>query len=540
MSSKPQSRAVQDSQKSMSLSQTRESMWIAVHLPSLEMEVFVPHWQQAESASAVVVLKQNRVIAMSAVALQAGVRFGMRRGGVQMLIPEVQIFMQDSIRESAALSAVALALLRYTPQVSIAEDACILLDIGASIRLFGGLSALRQQVRATVNMLGYSLTTGSAPTAKAAWLFARNAALQQRQGQFCLRTSHLFAALDRLPVTLLNSSADWQDFLQGLACHQLADLRKLPRSGLQRRCGKDLITEIDQVYSLRSSAQLWVLAEPEFHAKLELPDRLDSTDALFTYSRSLLCQLLGWLNAQKLAVKHIRLELQHERGRLAVPATILDIHMAVASWQETHLLPLFKEKLGNLSLPASVITLMLSAPQTVALEVPSDSLFPETVVNPANHQHLLTLLVARLGASHVLRPGSKEDHRPEIANQWISVMENHSASGKNSIPTSAPTSLPSLPSLPSLLRPTWLLAKAIALEVRRHKPYFGSELNLISPAERIEAGWWSDQTQVRDYFVAISAEHVRYWIYRERPSHANNADNADNAEPAWFLHGIFG
>jgi len=116
-----------------------ETLWIAVHLPALQLEVFVPLWQQVERESASVVLKQNRVIAMSDDARKAGVRADMRRGGVQMLLPEVQFFVQNSEREAAAISAIALALLRYTPQVSIADNASILLDIGASLRLFGGL-----------------------------------------------------------------------------------------------------------------------------------------------------------------------------------------------------------------------------------------------------------------------------------------------------------------------------------------------------------------------------------------------------------------
>jgi len=503
---------------------TGESTWIAVHLPLIELEAFIPCWQHGLRSSAIVVLKQNRVIAMSHTAMVAGVRVGMRRGGVQMLLSDVDFFTQDNTRETAALSAIALALLRYTPQVSFAEEASILLDIGASIRLFGGLPSLRRLVRSTVKSLGYSPTIGCAPTAKTAWLFARNAARIGRLGQSCLRTTHISAATDRLSVDLLIAAASSHDLLQGLACHSLADLKALPRAGLQRRCGKSLLAELDLAYSSRSTPQIWIVAAPEFCARIELPDRSDSTETLFTYSRSLLSQLLGWLHAHQFAVKQLRLELQHERGRQAVAPSVLDIDLAVASWQESNLLPLLKEKISLLRLPGPVISLVLKAPETVTRALASDSLFPETVTNPADHQHLLGLLVARLGAAQVLRPCSQEDHRPEFANQWISVMEpSVSTHSKESSVTPL-----------TILRPRWLLAQAIVLEVRRHKPYLDSELTLISPAERIEAGWWTDQTQVRDYFVAVSADHIRYWIYRERSSHRNNA------APAWFLHGIFG
>jgi protein ImuB len=195
--------------------------------------------------------------------------------------------------------------------------------------------------------------------------------------------------------------------------------------------------------------------------------------------------------------------------------------MAEACWQDTHLLPLFKEKLAQLSLPSAVIALVLEAPETVALEVQSESLFPEPGGKPEDHQRLLALLVARLGEDHVLQAAPLADHRPEIANQWISVMQKR--------PPGA-----DVPAAALLHRPAWLLPQPLPLTLRQHRPFYRSLLTIVSPAERIEAGWWSMQTQARDYFVATSADHVRYWIYRERSS-----DPESNA-PRWFLHGVFG
>jgi protein ImuB len=98
-------------------------------------------------------------------------------------------------------------------------------------------------------------------------------------------------------------------------------------------------------------------------------------------------------------------------------------------------------------------------------------------------------------------------------------------------PAAALAQLPS--DLLSLPRPSWLLAKPVALLMREHRPFYGSPLKMVSVPERIEAGWWS-ASQARDYFIARGQDHAHYWVYRERI-----AGNGEDGEPRWFLHGLF-
>ena len=61
-----------------------------------------------------------------------------------------------------------------------------------------------------------------------------------------------------------------------------------------------------------------------------------------------------------------------------------------------------------------------------------------------------------------------------------------------------------------------------------------SPLRIVSPGERIEAGWWDNAAQTRDYFVAQAKDKSCYWVFRERL----NADDGDAER--WYLHGLFG
>jgi protein ImuB len=69
---------------------------------------------------------------------------------------------------------VALTLLHFTPAVTIdpePESATVMLDVTASLRLFGGHRALCRAIRARVRQLGTFAQIGSGTTAQgAAWL----------------------------------------------------------------------------------------------------------------------------------------------------------------------------------------------------------------------------------------------------------------------------------------------------------------------------------------------------------------------------------
>ena len=75
----------------------------------------------------------------------------------------------------------------------------------------------------------------------------------------------------------------------------------------------------------------------------------------------------------------------------------------------------------------------------------------------------------------------------------------------------------------------------VRLLMRKHRPFYGSPLRMVSPGERIEAGWFDGELVTRDYFVAQGEDQSCFWIYRERVS-SRDAEE----DQRWFLHGLFG
>ncbi len=382
----------------------------------MALEVFSPNWCSDPGS---VVLEQDRVLALSPAARAAGIQPGMRRGGVLMLLPEARLYERSAAREAEALNAVALAMLQYTPQVAQDDEATLLMDIGASLRLFGGIRALCSLVRANLRTLGFTASVSCAPTARAAWLLARRGGKAARTVQMAA----LERRLDRLPVALLPPARPYMDWFEGIGCECLGELRRLPRPGLQRRCGRALLDTLDAAYGMGPELFEWIVPPESFRARLELFDRIEQADLLLAGAHHLVLQLVGWLCAHQLAVERIILLIEHERGRVAMPPTPLEILLAEPTWRDEHLVRLLKERLARQELPAPVIALVLEAQQVKAMTPLTDSLFPEPGGTEEDRARMLELLVARLGADNVLQALPQADYRPEVANEWVPVQQ---------------------------------------------------------------------------------------------------------------------
>ncbi|MBB4518141.1 protein ImuB [Paraburkholderia fungorum] len=489
-------------------------LWIGVHLPSLCLEVFRPKWSREalDAAKGLAVLEKERVIAADTPARAAGVCIGMRRGGVVTLAPATALHERDGAAEVNVVREVATGLLNLSPQVVIAEESTVLVDVSASLRLFGGIRAVRRMARSVADAIGVTASISVAPTGQAAWLLARD------RGGVAMSHESLSRSLASLPVSLPPPARRHLDWLTGIGCESVEQLMRLPRAGLKKRCGTALLDLLDRACGDAPEVYEWFETPPTFQARLELPDRIEHAEACLFAARRLVVQLTGWLSQKQLAVTRIVLLLEHERGRDAIDPTAIEVSLAEPTWREDHLVRLLKERLTRVELAAAVIALQLVVQEVRETEAASDLLFPEPGGTASDHARLLELLVARLGAENVLRPAPVADHRPEVAARWVSVTDK-----TKYVPPATDTP-----------RPTWLLEAPIKLLMRGERPFYGTPLRTVSSGERVEAGWFQGEPVTRDYFVAEADHHICYWIFRER------IGAVDDDEPRWYLHGLFG
>ena len=117
-------------------------LWLALHFPLLPLEALA--WRRSPSALVV----RGRVWACDGGAAAAGVARGQRLSTALGLQPGLAVGERDVLREGQALSRLACWAGRFTPTLSLAPPAGLLLEIGGCLRLFGGAEAIVEAVLA--------------------------------------------------------------------------------------------------------------------------------------------------------------------------------------------------------------------------------------------------------------------------------------------------------------------------------------------------------------------------------------------------------
>ena len=497
-------------------------LWIALYLPQLPLDLAYRRWPEPLRDSfnltiPLAVTEAKRIRWANPCAQNAGIEIGMPESSAHARAADVVLIPRDSTSEAEAVTEAAMWALHFTPQVSLRPDG-LLMDVSASLRLFGGRDALIRQLREGIVEFGLTPQLASASTATAAWLMANHVDDSHGDGESSI------ALLDALPVALLASVQPHLNTLEAIGCETIGQLRSLPRTGITRRFGKDVLTELDRAFGVEPEVRAWFEPPATFDARLELLSRVETTEALLFAARRLLMQMTGWLVARHAAVSRFSLLLHHERTRRDRNA-VTDVVIALGnpSRDLPHLTLLLQEHLGKVALSASVIELSLQAEDIVPLAAPNSELFPAPVSQAESMGRLIERLASRLGASAVNRLSIVGDHRPERCSRITPVqgMPGKSKGVAQSLQHAFPA------------RPAWLLREPIRLLVHQHKPFYQSALHLLAGPERIEAGWWDDALAIRDYYIASNDSHLLLWIYHER-------QGVNQADPGWFLHGFFG
>lgn len=479
-------------------------LWLAVVLPRLPLEVVAP--ADTPGARPLAVFEESgretRIVTVSAGAEMLGVTPGMSLNGALALAPALCLMPRCPALEAAALDRLAAWAGAFTPAVSCEGGNSLLLEIGSSLRLFGGLDRLRARLRHGLQERGHDVRIACTPTPRASlWL--------ARAGQaVALRTyPELQQGLANIGVVHLGWPAKALELLRQMGLTTLGDCVRLPRQGFARRLGPGLLREIDQAYGRAPDLRRPCRLPDSFEQSLELP--ADTTDAglLLEGFRILSCDLHARLVSCQASVSGIWCRLMHPDGGETRLRLALRQHAGVALLPE-----LLRLRLESLALPAGVSSLVLQAELLPGGPSAGTDLLGDELTPDGELTSLLARLRARLGHAAVQGLALVPDHRPERA--WR-TLEDFPA---------APTDF----SGATLERPVWLLPAPELLGQSAGRPAWRGVLCLERGPERIESGWWDGGDIRRDYYLASNPHGALLWIYRDLRSQA------------WYLHGIFG
>jgi protein ImuB len=471
--------------------------WLALYFPDLPLE-WLTRGQPAELPLAVSHRMGGReVIARcNPAAAACGVRPGLPLQAAMALSDDLIIRARDHQAEHRLLQELAQWAYQFSPQISF-EPSLLLLEIGASLKLFGGLQALLQKVQDGLPGLGLRSQWASAPTPMAAALFARS-----RPGEHVSQTQ-LQQALAQVPLQRLTRDPQLRRLIGDIGLHTIGECLQLPRPELARRAGPALGLLFERLLGdAPDPREPW--RPPEyFQQHLELLAEIDEHTALVFPARRLIVALCGFLRGRGMGTQRLQWCLLH---REQAP-TCFDQGLISPSRDATYILEMFRERIERVQLPAPVVTLQLRVDDALPFEETTATLLDASGL--VQDRRLLERLRNRLGDQQVQGLCAVSDYRPERA--WCFCVPGGPGEGLDS----------------HAQQPPWLLNEPLPLRARGQVPEYGGPLALHSLPRRIESGWWDGFDIARDYFVAVSRAGERLWVFRDRRS------------GRWFLHGLF-
>ena len=472
-------------------------LWLCIDLPQLPLDVLQRGGRSEESFA---VVEGSFIQVANSLAAQGGVKAGMRLTAALALLPWLQRRERDRDAEARALERLAGWSLQFTPKVSLQQPQALLLEIGGSLRYFGGLEALQGRVRTGLEALGYHHVIGIAPTPTGTWLLARAGYAQP-----VIALAQLENALAGLPTQVLALDRKQHEALENLGLLTLGDCLDLPRGALTRRFGLGLIRQLDQALGRFPEPRRSWQAPPRFRGELELPAEVHNRAQLLFGLNRLILELCGYLRGIESGTQRIAIRLRHRDH----DATACSVGLIACSRDPVHLLELTRQRLERLSLPAPVIRLDLATCNIERLLPYHQTLMGEDRNNVGEWAALMERLSARLGEHAVQGLQVRAAHRSECA--WC-----YAAPGRES------------PTTVMAERPLWLLLRPLPLKAQNGQPLWHGPLVLHHGPERIESGWWDGADCARDYYIVRNVVGERLWIFRER-----------RGGHAWYLQGFF-
>lgn len=524
-------------------------LWLCVYFPRLGLEVCQPgsestpdSWVKTQQRPTVL-LANNNVIQRNRQAQQRGIHIGTSLAAAHSIAADLCHLQHNPAAEHERLIYLAQVLYGFSSYVCPDSTPggyldnpdnvhhSVLLEISASLTLFGGLKNLAQRITQQLTELRHQVRLQVATTPLAALCGARWQQHYLLAGQRSNSTQAGSArpqkvlgknlqALHAMPLSCLAISERDGESLHNMGLRNCGALLRLPPKELGQRFGKSLGNYLQRLTGASPDPREPIEPPQYFASSTHLLDACTNKTALLFPIKRLCHEFSHWLIAQQLGVCLLRWEFANHNGA----ASTLDVRTTRASQAGALLLSLTQLQLERCELPRDVLDIRLASVELEPWENHSDSLFPALFsATGSNTSHapltdLLDKLRARLGPDVCSGLHAQANHQPEQA--WQRTTLRHVKR------TSTPATIAETPTRPDTVKgkhqPLWLLPQP--------NPISAHSLTLMYGPERLLGGWWQDKRMRRDYYIAQTRKQQRHggysWVYREREQ--------------WFVHGYFG
>lgn len=430
-------------------------------------------------------------------------------------------------RDRAALEALAVWALRFSPVVAPDPSDGLLIDITGCGHLFRSESRLVQRLAERLHRLGFAARVASAPTVGGAWALARFGPVDV----VVVSPDRLRAALAELSMPALRLDPDAVEAMAAIGIERIAHVLDLPRASLPARFGPDVLRRLDQALGAMPEGIDPVRPIDPPSAERIFDGPTTQLEAVQVTARELLEELVQQLHRRECGARRIDVVLD----RADAPPIRLALTLARPNRNARHLGRLLAPRLERVNLGFGVERVTITAARTGQLRHEQSTCWPGGVV--ADHHEpdaaigeLTDVLANRLGAGRVLRADLTESHLPERVVRLVPAAGDERPRQP-------------VPALKDADRPSVLFDPPEPVQVVSLTPdgwpvrvtWRGADSKVIASLgpERVGQEWWriggggggGGGRDTRVYFKAQTQAGRWLWLFREARG------------GRWFIHG---
>jgi protein ImuB len=301
---------------------------------------------------------------------------------------------------------------------------------------------------------------------------------------------------------LSSSDIDHKDLhkLARIGIKTYADLCQLPVAEIANRVSRYSMSVINELLGKEAARLKFYQTKAAYHDYTELLYDISLSDKLLPVIARCLNKLSQFLlirNAHSLVIEIGFFQREHD-------TLILSFNSIRPIYKSQDWLSIISLRMESLSFESPVFGLSIKCVEYEVAQVANDDMFEQKSTHVAA-MTLLSRLQSKLGQQSLQRIHFVDDFRPELSQQKAKVL-----SPSNTNCTAKNNSI--FADRPGLLLP--------------HPEPLTLAVEVLKGPERIQTGWWDDQSINRDYYIGQSQDGQQVWIFK-------------TPNKQWYLHGYF-
>lgn len=486
-----------------------KSLWCYVYIENFSLQIMSGDgYRKRPSVLYEYINGETIITQLNSNAIKKGLSISMALSMTHGL--SIDSYSRDKMKEQKIKKRFFKDLNNFSPIVINESTDGILVEIGGSIRLFGGREKTLSLIRERFIEYGYSIKTVVAPTPRAASIIAKSG-LETNVWDI----NNLNATISMINLNYLGlQKKDMKKFLD-LGVKTLGDVYRLPRVGILERFSPDVLKLIDQLYGrVVDLSESRVVSD--FFTKLIEVDLTNNMASFENCIRLVLYDLNIFLKKRTAKTKSLKWFFFSKKS-------LQKVHVKLNSGTSDPEF-LFNETKNKIrGVFFNVI------PDKVGLYVDDvrhylfqtkDLFLSKDKQASKNSGKYINDIIQNYGSNIAYQIFTKPSCVPE---RTFDIYDSGYGAYKNTSSRKSSFGVEG-----KKYRPTWLLQNPKRLTAKNGRVEFEGSLKIISERERLVSGWWDGGEVARDYFIAKNDDHRLFWIFKDLKN-----------DKKWYLHGIF-